>query len=77
MFFKIVSEISDVEPIATGTGVRESRRLRKVYGGRRWRKIKGIANIELQDGTICLAELHWYEAHGVGSREFKIKRILD
>jgi hypothetical protein len=52
MFFRIVSEISDVEPIATRKGVRESRRLRKVYGGRRWEKMKGIANIELQDGTI-------------------------
>ncbi len=58
MFFRIVSEISAVEPIATGKSVRESRRLRKVYGGRRWKKMKGIAIIELQDGTICLAELH-------------------
>ena len=77
MFFKIVGNISDVEIIATGKGIRESRRLRKVYGGRRWRKMKGIATIELADGTIWMAELHWYDAHGVGSKEFKIKRILD
>ena len=77
MFFTIVGNISDVETIATGKGIRESRRLRKVYGGRRWRKMKGIATIELADGTICIVELHWYEAHGVGSKEFKIKRILD
>lgn len=77
MFFAIVGNISDVETIATGKGIRENRRLRKAYGGRRWRKMKGIATIELADGTICSAELHWYEAHGVGSKEFKIKRILD
>ncbi len=77
MFFKIVGNISDVETIATGKGLRERRRLRKLYGGSHWRKRKGVATIELADGTICLAELHWYEAHGVGSREFKIKRILD
>lgn len=77
MFFTVVGSISDVEVIASGKGIREGRRLRKVYGGRRWRKMKGIATIELADGTICLAELHWYEAHGVGSKEFKVKRILE
>jgi hypothetical protein len=77
MFFKFIGDIADVEIIATGKGIRESRRLRKAYGGRRWRKMKGIATIELADGTICLAELHWYEAHGAGSKEFKIKRILE
>lgn len=77
MFFRIVGNISDVETIATGKGIRENRRLRKAYGGKRWRKQKGVATIELADGTICLAELHWYEAHGVGSKEFKIKRILE
>jgi hypothetical protein len=77
MFFKILSNISNIEPIATGRGIRELRRLRKRYGGRRWRKLKGLAQIELPDGTICLAELHWYDAHGVGAKEFKIKRILE
>jgi hypothetical protein len=77
MFFKIIGKISDVETIASGKGLRERRRLRKFYGGSRWRKQKGIATIELPDGTIYLAELHWYQAHGVGSKEFKIKRILD
>ena len=77
MFFKILGNISDVETIATGKSLRERRRLRKRYGGLRWRKQKGIATIELADGTICLAELHWYAAHGVGSKEFKIKWILD
>jgi hypothetical protein len=77
MFFKIISRISDIEMIASGKGIRESRRLRKLYGGRRWRKLKGNATIRLVDGTIYEAELHWYEAHGIGAREFKIKRILE
>ncbi len=77
MFFKIVGEVSQVEIIAAGRAIRELRRLRKHYGGHRWRKLKGVAKIELIDGTIWLAELHWYEAHGVGSKEFKIKEILE
>ena len=77
MFFRIIGDISDVETIASGKGVREGQRLRKFYGGRRWRKLKGLATVELTDGTICHAELHWYEAHGIGAREFKIKRILE
>ena len=77
MFFKIIGEILDIETIASGKGIRERRRLRKLYGGRRWRKLKGIAKVQLADGTICHAELHWYEAHGIAAREFKIKRILE
>lgn len=76
MFFKIIGGISDVETIASGKGVRERRRLRKLYGGRRWRKLKGTATVKLADDTICHAELHWYEAHGIGAKEFKIKRIF-
>ena len=76
MFFKIVGRITESETIATGKAIRESRRLRKLYGGRRWRKLKGTATVELDDGTICQAEVHWYEAHGIGAKEFKIKRIL-
>lgn len=77
MFFRIIGEISAIATIATGESIREIRRLRKCYGGRRWRKMKGLGKIELPDGTICLAELHWYEAHGVGSKELKLKRILE
>ncbi|MBS0614083.1 MAG: hypothetical protein JSS24_12990, partial [Proteobacteria bacterium] len=65
-----------VETIATGTGIREISRLRKRYGRGRWRKRKGIAEIRLQSGEIAAAELHWYEASGIGKREFKIKRLL-
>jgi hypothetical protein len=60
-----------------GTGVRQARRLRKAYGGRRWRKLKGTASVKLADGTIRHAEMHWYQAHGVGEREFKIKRFFE
>jgi hypothetical protein len=77
VFFKIIGRISDVEIIASGKSVRESRRLRKIYGGKRWRKLKGIAAVELADGKIRHAEVHWYEAHGIGAKEFKIKRLLE
>jgi hypothetical protein len=77
VFFKVPGRILDIETIASGKGVRESRRLRKLYGGRRWRKLKGTATVKLADGTMCHAEVHWYEAHGVGTRELKIKRILE
>jgi len=77
VFFKVLGRILDVETIASGKGIRESRRLRKLYGGRRWRKLKGTATVKLADDTMCHAEVHWYEAHGVGTRELKIKRILE
>ena len=73
MDFEIVSEITAIETIATGKGVRDRSRLRKLYGGSRWRKRKGVAHVRLASGTIRLAEVHWYEAHGVGKREFKLK----
>jgi hypothetical protein len=76
MHFRILGEISDVETIATGSGIREMARLRKRYGRGRWRKRKGVAEIELADGEILSAELHRYEATGIGRREFKIKRLL-
>lgn len=77
MHFKIIGPATGVETIATGKGIRELRRLRKLYGPGRWRKRKGFTRIRLSDGTICQAEIHWYEAHGIGAKEHKIKRILD
>jgi hypothetical protein len=77
MFFEIVAGIHRVETIAISKGVREVARLRKKYGDGRWRKLKGIALVRLEDGSLRKAEVHWYEAHGVGRREIKIKRILD
>ena len=77
MDFEIVGSITDVEVIALSTSIRELSRLRRVYGTGRWRKLKGTASILLADGAIVTAEVHWYEAHGVGRRELKIKRFLD
>ena len=73
MDFEIVGEVSQIETIASGRGVRDRMRLRKLYGGTRWRKLKGIAQVRLRSGRIRLAEVHWYEAHGIGKREFKLK----
>ena len=75
--FEIVSEITDIEPIAVGKSIKDRARLRKQYGLGRWRKLKGIAMIRLRIGRICKAELHWYEAHGIGKKEIKRKRYLD
>jgi hypothetical protein len=74
--FKILGEIRDIETIASGRGVYIRRHLERIYGRGRWRKMKGIALVELPDGTICEAEIHWYEAHGIGRRDFKIKRVI-
>jgi hypothetical protein len=75
--FEIVGEIEGIETFATGRGIRELARLNRIYGRGRWRKRKGTAMIRLADGTERIAELHWYEATGVGRREYKIKRYLD
>lgn len=76
MHFRILGDINSVETIATGAGIREIARLRKRYGRGRWRKRKGIADIQLPGGEIFRAEVHWYEATGIGRREFKIKHLL-
>jgi len=77
MFFEVIGNIERVETIAIGGRIRDIMRLRNQYGPGRWRKLKGIARIRLEDGTVRVAELHWYEAHGVGQRKMKIKRFLD
>ena len=77
MQFSIVGEIREVETFASGRGVKARARLRKLYGGDNWRKRKGIAKIRTEDGAIWTAEVHWYEAHGVGVREMKFKRFID
>jgi hypothetical protein len=76
MTFEIIGEITEIETISVGASIREVARLRKQYGQGRWRKIKGVAMIRLADNTVCEAELHWYEAHGIGKKEIKIKRIF-
>jgi len=77
MSFEIVGELENIEVIAYGTAIRDIKRLRKQYGPGRWRKLKGIATVRLFDGTIRKAEIHWYEAHGIGKTKIKIKRFLD
>ena len=73
MDFELISEFTEVKTIASGTGVRDRARLRKVYGRARWRKVKGVAQVRLPNGRIHTAEIHWYEAHGIGKKEFKLK----
>ena len=77
MTFEIVGEIEHIETIATGTGVRVRALLTKIYGRGRWRKRKGFATVRLAKGTLRRVELHWYEAHGIGRRDFKIKAYAD
>jgi len=76
MDFEIIGDITAVEPIALGRGIRDRRRLRRFYGKGRWRKLRGIATVRLVDGTIHTAEVHWYEAHGIGRKEFRLKLPL-
>lgn len=71
--FKLVSQITNIEIIAIGNSIRDLARLNRTHGKGRWRKLKGIANVELPSGRIRLAEVHWYEAHGIGKKEIKIK----
>jgi hypothetical protein len=73
MDFELIEEIRDIQPIVLGRGIRGLARLRRRYGSGRWRKLKGIARVRLIDGTIHTAEVHWYEAHGIGREELKIK----
>ena len=77
MNFELVGRITNIEVIASGSAVRLRRYLRKAYGGRRWRKMKGIARVQLPNGALRKVELHWYEAHGIGRKDLKIKRYLE
>ena len=74
--FEILGGIEDIEIIAAGQGVYIRRYLERTYGKGRWRKMKGIATIQLADGVVCKAEIHWFEAHGIGRKDFKIKRMI-
>ena len=77
MDFEFLGDLTDVETIAAGRGIRDLPRLRRLCGKGYWRKMKGTARIRLRNGRIRLAELHLYEAHGIGKKEFKRKRYLD
>jgi hypothetical protein len=73
MHFEIIGSLRDVEVIAVGRKIRELARLKRTYGSGRWRKMKGLATIRTSDDIVREAEVHWYEAHGIGKKEFKIK----
>ena len=77
MNFEIIGDITDIENIAIGSSIHDIMRLRKMYGKGRWRELKGVATVRLRSGRIRLAELHWYEAHGIGRKDMKRKRYLD
>jgi hypothetical protein len=77
MWFELLSPITGIETIAVASSIREIERLRKRYGTGRWRKRKGFGRVRLADGTIWETELHWYEAHGVGRREIRVKHLWE
>ena len=77
MDFEILGPITSIQTIARGPGIHDLARLRRIYGPGHWRKLKGVARIQLWNGRVTTAELHWYEAHGIGKREIKRKRYLD
>lgn len=76
MYFEIIGEINDMETIAIGGRIRDIMRIQKQFGHGRWRKLKGIGKVRLENGRIGNAELYWYEAHGIGRKKMKIKRFL-
>jgi len=76
MHFKVAGEMREVETIAVGHGIRNLNRLKKLYGKANWRKLKGKCRVRLADGAVLEAEVHWYEGHGIGKKELKIKRYL-
>jgi hypothetical protein len=77
MPFRVLDEITEIEVLAAGKSLRQRAYLRRRYGSGRWRKLKGVAMVELADGSSRRAELHWFEAHGIGKKNLKIKRFLD
>jgi hypothetical protein len=77
LYFEILGDIANIETIATGGGIRDIMRLRKQFGEGRWRKLKGRATIRLANGHVRVAEVHWYEAHGIGRKRMKIQQFLD
>jgi hypothetical protein len=77
MKFELIGKIENVERIAVGREIHDLQKIRKKHGRGRWRKLKGTALVRLPDGSECYAELHWYEAHGIGKREMKVKELLD
>jgi len=76
MHFDIIGDVENVQVVAVGGRIHDVMRLRRQFGSARWRKLKGIAKVRLQNGRVCRAEIHWYEGHGRGKKKMKIKKIL-
>jgi uncharacterized protein YfaT (DUF1175 family) len=74
---ELISDLTKIEVIAVNLSIRELQKLKKQFGGKRWRKLKGIGFVRFPNGEVRQAELHWYEAHGIGKKKLKVKRILD
>jgi hypothetical protein len=77
IIFELIGKVEKVEVIAVSSRIHDLARLRRMYGKGRWRKLKGVGHVRLADGSEYEAELHWYEAHGIGKKEMKIKHLLD
>jgi hypothetical protein len=77
IIFELIGRIENIETIAIGGKIHDVSRLQKMYGKGRWRKLKGVGRIRLADGSESNAELHWYEAHGIGKKEMKVKQLFD
>jgi hypothetical protein len=77
IIFELIGKIENIETIAIGSKIHDIARLRKMYGRGRWRKLKGVGRVRLANSSECEAELHWYEAHGIGRKEMKVKQLLD
>ncbi|MBS3779744.1 MAG: hypothetical protein KGY41_05080 [Desulfovermiculus sp.] len=77
MYFELIGNIEKIEVIAVGGNIRDIERIQNQYGSGRWRKLKGYGKIKLQNGIVRRAEIHWYEAHGIGKKKMKIKRFLE
>ncbi|MCC6328646.1 MAG: hypothetical protein IT174_09025 [Acidobacteria bacterium] len=77
MDFKILGRISNIEIIAIGSSIRILPFLQQKFGRGRWRKLKGMAEVRLVNGDVRMAEVHWFEAHGIGKKLLRIKRYLD
>jgi hypothetical protein len=77
MDFQLLGDVTNIEPIALNLSIHERKSLKSRFGGRRWRKLKGMVLVQFPNGEVHRAEVHWYEAHSVGRRKMKVKRVLD
>lgn len=75
---EILSPITEIETVTEGKRIRILKYLKKRYGGQHWKKKKRVALVkDPYSGLPRRAEVHWFEAHGVGKVEIKRKRWLE